>query len=255
MVAFERAVHTGARVIELDVSLTADDELVVIHDESLLRTTGCDRLVRDLSTEQIAELDAGSWFAPEFRDERIPLFDDVLAWSRDHVFLNVDTKCHVVLDPPGHAERLAERLVASVTAASAEKRLVIQCADHQLAALVKSLAPDMFVGVTQHGRPVDIVAIARAADASLVSTDTWHTDENMVRAPHAAGIGVMTSVELPHHFPRTDMVSFVRANTERLIDIGVDIVVSDDIASTLQVVQNSCPNVLTSHWTADGRRT
>ncbi|MEZ6068501.1 MAG: glycerophosphodiester phosphodiesterase family protein [Planctomycetaceae bacterium] len=65
--------------VELDVHLTADDKLVVIHDKDTERTCGVKRVVKESQYAELAELDAGSWKGPQFADQRLVLLDDVLA--------------------------------------------------------------------------------------------------------------------------------------------------------------------------------
>src|SRR5690242_1220599 len=82
MAAFRLAATLGADAIELDVHLTADDRLVVLHDDTLERTTTGTGLVRQQTWDSIAALSAGAWYAPEFTSEGIPLLERVLAWAQ-----------------------------------------------------------------------------------------------------------------------------------------------------------------------------
>lgn len=90
MAAFLAAREVGADAIEMDVQATADGELVVIHDYAVDRTTNGRGVVFELTTAQIARLDAGSWFSPEFAGERVPRFADVVAL--DALELEVELK-------------------------------------------------------------------------------------------------------------------------------------------------------------------
>jgi glycerophosphoryl diester phosphodiesterase len=76
--AFQKVRETGAKWIEFDVMLTAWGEVVVIHDESLVRTTGATGNVRDHAYSYLQTLDAGSWFDIKFAGERIPTFQSVI---------------------------------------------------------------------------------------------------------------------------------------------------------------------------------
>src|SRR5260221_43314 len=78
LAAFRLANELGADMVEFDVHLTADERLVLIHDDTLDRTTTGTGYVRDHTWDEIAGLDAGAWYAPEFQGERVPLLDDVL---------------------------------------------------------------------------------------------------------------------------------------------------------------------------------
>jgi glycerophosphoryl diester phosphodiesterase len=79
LAAFELAYELGASAIELDVQLSADFVPVVIHDESLERTTSGSGLVADYRYDQLQKFSAGAWFNPCFADERIPSLRDVLS--------------------------------------------------------------------------------------------------------------------------------------------------------------------------------
>lgn len=93
--AFREAVRVGADGIELDVQLTKDQELVVIHDNDVDRTTDGTGEITDFTLSEIKQLDAGSWFKPEFSGERIPTFVEVLTCLQEEGFtgiLNIEVK-------------------------------------------------------------------------------------------------------------------------------------------------------------------
>lgn len=76
--AFQRALDLGVEGIELDVHQTADNQLVVIHDATLNRTTSGRGYVNDYSLSELKKLDAGTWFNPAFTGLRIPTLEEVL---------------------------------------------------------------------------------------------------------------------------------------------------------------------------------
>jgi glycerophosphoryl diester phosphodiesterase len=78
LAAFRHAIGLGMRFVELDVQMSSDGELMVIHDETLDRTTDGAGAVGDYTFEELRQLDAGSWFAPEYAGERIPTLREVL---------------------------------------------------------------------------------------------------------------------------------------------------------------------------------
>ena len=83
LAAFELCVRCGVD-IELDVYSSKDNQLVVIHDATVDRTTNGKGRVDQLTLEQLKALDAGSWFHPDFAGERIPTFDETLAFIKKH---------------------------------------------------------------------------------------------------------------------------------------------------------------------------
>src|SRR3990172_9877913 len=78
LAAFRRAAALGADMIELDVQLTRDGEVVVIHDWTLDRTTSGTGPVRACSLAELRRLDAGAWFDAAFAGERVPTLGEVL---------------------------------------------------------------------------------------------------------------------------------------------------------------------------------
>lgn len=78
-----RAAGLGARWVEIDVRLTADGRLVLMHDASLERTTNGAGLVAEATLAEIAALDAGAWYAPEFAGELVPTLEEFLDACRE----------------------------------------------------------------------------------------------------------------------------------------------------------------------------
>ena len=93
LTAFERGLAAGADGVEIDVRRSRDGEMVVIHDETVDRTTGGRGLVRSMTVGELARVDAAYWFRPEEayplrgRGIGIPRFTDILAAFPDSVFI------------------------------------------------------------------------------------------------------------------------------------------------------------------------
>ncbi|MGH7811056.1 MAG: glycerophosphodiester phosphodiesterase [Candidatus Binatia bacterium] len=95
LAAFELALAQGADGIELDVTLSADGRVVVIHDATVERTTGARGRVRDLSLADLRALDAGSLFGEseeKFRGEKIPTLEEVFEALGGRTFINIELK-------------------------------------------------------------------------------------------------------------------------------------------------------------------
>ena len=92
MVSFENAIEIGADMIELDVTLSEDGKVVVIHDDTLDRTTNSGGSVIRKKWDTLKKLDAGSWFAPKFCSERIPCLKEVLDLVKDRIPINIEIK-------------------------------------------------------------------------------------------------------------------------------------------------------------------
>jgi glycerophosphoryl diester phosphodiesterase len=92
LAAFELAFKSGAPAIELDVMLTMDEEVVVIHDHRVDRTTNGQGFVNLSTLQQLKKLDAGSKFSTEFRGEKIPTLDEVLDIISADRLVNIELK-------------------------------------------------------------------------------------------------------------------------------------------------------------------
>ncbi len=90
--AFLLAAELGADGVELDVQLTSDGELVVIHDFVLETTTDGQGPVRDRTLAELKGLDAGSWFDPVFSGQRIPTLQEVIDAVGHRLLLNIELK-------------------------------------------------------------------------------------------------------------------------------------------------------------------
>src|SRR5215213_10951386 len=90
--SFELALTLGVDAIELDVHLSADDQVVVIHDDDLSRTTDGQGVVRDRTLAELQRLDAGARFDAQYAGQRIPTLDEVLAWARGRCVLDIEIK-------------------------------------------------------------------------------------------------------------------------------------------------------------------
>lgn len=91
--AVEAAWKAGADAVEVDVRLTADGKLAVIHDEDAKRTTGTGAVVAKSTLEDLRKLDAGSWKGPRWKGCRIPTLEEVLATVPRGKRLFVEVKC------------------------------------------------------------------------------------------------------------------------------------------------------------------
>jgi len=92
MAAFKKAIEVGSDMIELDVRLSKDGEVVVIHDESVERTANGKGRVIDLPLEELKKLDAGSKFRPSFSGEQIPTLKEVLQLAYGQIKVNIELK-------------------------------------------------------------------------------------------------------------------------------------------------------------------
>lgn len=90
LAAFELAIAQKADGIELDVKLSSDGHVVVIHDPTVNRTTGAQGRVKDMPLAELRSLNAGSFFAQNFSGEKIPTLEEVFETVGKRTFINVE---------------------------------------------------------------------------------------------------------------------------------------------------------------------
>lgn len=99
LAAIEKAIVDGADAVEIDVRFTKDDVPVLMHDETVERTTdiadGSLSSVRELTLEEMKELDAGSWFGEQYTGESVPTLEEALRVARGHVEVYIEIKSSI----------------------------------------------------------------------------------------------------------------------------------------------------------------
>ncbi len=108
LAAMELALDMGVDMIEIDVHLTKDGEVVVFHDEEVSRTTNGTGKIHEMTLEEVKQLDAGSWFGPEFAGEKVPTLREVinLVHGRADILIDIKSKGHEFYD--GFAEKIVD---------------------------------------------------------------------------------------------------------------------------------------------------
>lgn len=91
--AFQEAWRQNADAAELDVYLTKDGKLIVIHDANTKRTTGHDGKVADMTLADLRKLDAGRWKGERFAGQRLPTLEEMLATAPAGKKVYVEVKC------------------------------------------------------------------------------------------------------------------------------------------------------------------
>lgn len=140
MAAFKKALEMGADGIELDVHLTLDEEVVVIHDHTINRTSNGSGWVKDMTIKELKCLDFGSWFGPEYKNERIPLLEEVLYLLSDRdIILNIEIKNAAFY----YYEKLQQKVVDLLKKYNMINRVIISSFNHYSLVEIKEIAPEI----------------------------------------------------------------------------------------------------------------
>jgi glycerophosphoryl diester phosphodiesterase len=117
--AIRRAIEAGADYAEIDVQETADGEVVLLHDNDLMRVAGDPRKIGEISLARARALDIGTKFSPGFAGERIPTLAEVVALARGRIKLQIELKFY------GKERRLAEKVARLIEAERFESQCVV----------------------------------------------------------------------------------------------------------------------------------
>jgi glycerophosphoryl diester phosphodiesterase len=153
--AFKAAAESGAHGIELDVQLSKDGQMVVIHDETIDRTTNGTGYVKDLTWEQLRTYDAGNWFHPSFKGESIPSLEevlDVVTTHRELITINIELK-NDQIDYP----QLEDKVLELLKEKGMKEQTIISSFNAESLKKVRELDPDIETGFLFEGIPANIL--------------------------------------------------------------------------------------------------
>ncbi|MBI3768207.1 MAG: glycerophosphodiester phosphodiesterase [Deltaproteobacteria bacterium] len=208
--AFAAALALGVDAIELDCQLSADGVPVVIHDETLERTTSGIGPVAVKRWDELAALDAGAWRGPTFRGERIPRLADVLAQLDGRVVLNVEIKS------ARDVGAIEAPLVALVAAHDALSWVLFSSFHEAAVRNVRAASTDAAIGVLWDRRPATgALALADELHARCIVPSRRLVTPELIAAAHARDLGVWV-------WTVNDV-----AEMRRLVAAGVDALFSD----------------------------
>lgn len=167
LAAFREAEAAGADGLELDVHLSRDGVPVVIHDDTVDRTTNGSGAVDTMTFREIRSLDAGRWFGRQFAGEQVPALDEVFQLVGDRLRLNIEIK-----------NAAAGIAVLSLMKRFPQTRLLVSSFDHDLLGVLHRQNPELSLGFLQETSDWQ-GAVERAAGCAA---ESFHPREDLVDA-------------------------------------------------------------------------
>ncbi len=167
-----RAIESGSTATEVDVRTTKDGRLVILHDTTVDRTTDGKGRISDLTFAEVRRLDAGSWFDPKYKDERIPTLQEILETAKG--------KTDVLLDLKETGEEYAAKVISEVRKYGEPKRIVVGARSVEQAKRFRKLLPEAKqLGLIPN--PDAIEAFAKAKVKTIRLWPRWiEKDESLV---------------------------------------------------------------------------
>lgn len=136
--SFRKALEMGVDFIELDIHLSKDGELIVMHDETVSRTTNGKGKIKNLTLSQIKGLDAGSWFSGEYKGLVVPTLDEV--------FQLVSGKTKLLIEVKGTSVKskgIEKILIDKIYRYNAKKWCVVQSFDEKILEKIREVDPSV----------------------------------------------------------------------------------------------------------------
>lgn len=219
MAGFRRALDLGTDGLEFDVHLSRDGEPVVCHDEQLDRTTNGHGFLKDYTLEELRRLDAGSWFDPGFKGERLPTAREVLALAADRgAFVNVELKSGIVLYPG-----LEAKVAALLAEFGLTGRAIVSSFNHYSLVALMRLAPQIKTGLLYEAGLYEPWVYARHVGAGALHPYFPGVFPELVAGAHAAGLLVNPwTVDEPEHLRAmiaAGVDGIITNRPERLIEL------------------------------------
>jgi glycerophosphoryl diester phosphodiesterase len=138
--AIELAIANGADYVEIDVQQTSDGHLILLHDYTLLRTTGFDEHISNITLDQIQTLEAGSFHSKKFEGEPIPTLAQVFKSTKGRIKYNIELKIS------GHEKDYLEELIGLINEYDVLSDCVITSSNYELLQALEALEPKLNTG-------------------------------------------------------------------------------------------------------------
>ncbi len=174
MLGFKTALDNGMDGVELDIHISKDGQIIVIHDDTLDRTTDGNGIVSKMPYADIQKADAG-------KGECIPLLQDVLDLIKPtNAILFIEIKCEE-----------SENVLANIIAKNQmESRCIIKCFNHRLLTKIKEINPNIKTACLIVGLPIKAKQIISDANADIISINIKTVDQILIDQCHDAGYKV-----------------------------------------------------------------
>jgi glycerophosphoryl diester phosphodiesterase len=179
LAAFDLALRMGVHQIELDVQSTRDGHIIVMHDDTLNRTTDASGPVATHTLAALRELDAGSWFGSAFSGERIPTYEEVLMRYKGRMHIHTEIKGRTPSLPQRTADLIRRHAMEDqVTFTSFQKMRLME---------IRAYAPELRTGWLVIEPTGAIIAEARALGFNQICPKAETLTPQTVRSLHDNG--------------------------------------------------------------------
>ncbi|MGJ8585513.1 MAG: glycerophosphodiester phosphodiesterase family protein [Marinosulfonomonas sp.] len=214
MAAVNKAIEDKTDWVEIDVQETADDAIVVAHDSDFMKTAGNPLKVWDATLPDLAKIDIGSWYGPEYSDERTPLLRDVLLAAKGKAKVLIELKYY------GHDKDLENHVAALVEETGMTDSIAIMSLKYGAVQKMQKIRPGWTTGVLA----ATAVGNLSGLDADFLAVNTGQVSLNLIKKAHDSGKKV-------YAWTVNDPLTM-----SRMISMGVDGLITDEPALARHVI-------------------
>jgi glycerophosphoryl diester phosphodiesterase len=215
MAAFKKAFEMKADYFELDVQMSKDGELVLIHDTTVDRTTNGTGKVGELTFEEFRSLDAGSWFGPQFTGEKIPALEEALDAFRGKIGILIELKSPELY--PGIEQKVADALIERNMHLPNNEKIIVQSFNFESIKTFHKILPNVPVGVltnkAEHHTDEMLQEFSNYAD--FVNPNMAFVNKELTDRIHGLGMRTMSWTVRN------------KSDVQRLLDAKVDGIITD----------------------------
>ncbi len=221
LLAFRKALEIGADMLELDVRLSRDREIVVIHDETVDRTTNGKGKVFDYSLKDLRRLDAGSSFSPHYAQETIPTLREVLELARGRVPINIEIKNpnesgYPIFD-------LTDRTLEEVRKTGVLSQVIYSSFNPQALERIREREPKVWVALLYHQEWNSLRDVTGGKDYKVLNMRQLYLTQSKITQIHKAGMKVnvytVNSEEELERFVHWGVDGIITNHPDKLIKI------------------------------------
>lgn len=188
MLAFEKAVELGVDGIELDVHLTKDNVLVIIHDEDIKRTCDGQGLVRDMTYDELKKFDASATFRGVYGFNGIPTLREYFDLVKDtNVITNIELKTGIFEYPT-----IEKRVIDMIKEYGLEKKIILSSFNHYTVMRCKDIAPEIKRGFLSESWLIGYGKYTAQNDCQCCHPIHCFLSEETVKEMHDAGCEINT---------------------------------------------------------------
>ncbi len=188
MLAFEKALEAGADGIEMDIHLSKDGEVMIIHDEALMRTAGLPGVVSDYTRSELERISAGKTQKDSFGFTPIPSLEEYLSFMSQHKdkFTNIELKT-----APQYYPGIEEKALALVKRFGLEENIIWSSFNWLSVVKLKKIAPKMEGGLLFSGMKLyDMASIIKDLGIEYFHPDYNDLTDEIVEGLHDGGVGL-----------------------------------------------------------------